>query len=112
MEKMDKRPKNARISNIYMRLCEGKTINKSEEARRFGVDKRSIQRDIDDIRVFLCNRSESGCRDIREVVYNRTKKGFIMVGDKPSLMTNNEILAVSKILLESRAYLIDCRRQE
>lgn len=45
--------KNLRALDIYVRLCEGKVINKLEEAQKFGVDKRSIQRDIDDIRSFL-----------------------------------------------------------
>ena len=97
-----KESKNFRTLDMYVRLCEGKTVNKAEEARRFGVDERSIQRDIDDIRAFLDERSMSG--DGRLIEYDRTKKGFVMVGDEPSMMTNSEILAVSKILLESRAF--------
>ena len=42
--------------------------------------------------------------DGRTIEYDRIKKGFIMVGEEPSMMTNSEILAVSKILLESRAF--------
>lgn len=42
--------------------------------------------------------------DGRTIEYDRIKKGFVMVGDEPSMMTNSEILAVSKILLESRAF--------
>lgn len=45
---------------MYVRLCEGKTVNKAEEAPRFGVDERSIQSDIDDIREFLDECSMSG----------------------------------------------------
>ncbi len=101
---MEKESKNFRTLDMYVRLCEGKTVNKTEESRRFGVDERSIQRDIDDIRAFLCDRGDSNCRDTRKVIYDRTKKGYIMVGDEPSMMTNSEILAVSKILLESRAF--------
>ena len=100
---MEKESKNSRTLDMYVRLCEGKTVNKDEESRRFGVDERSIQRDIDDIRAFLDERSlRDG--DNRSIVYDRTKKGFVMVGNAPSMMTNSEILAVSKILLESRAF--------
>ena len=99
---MGKELKNQRILDMYVRLCEGKIINKSIEASKFGVNERSVQRDIDDIRTFLDERSMSG--DGRTIEYDRSKKGFIMVGDKPSMMTNSEILAVSKILLESRAF--------
>lgn len=95
--------KNYRTIDLYVRFCEGKIINKSEEACRFGVDDRSIQRDIDDIRAFLDERSISS-KDTRAIEYDRTQKGFIMTGAEPSMMTNSEILAVSKILLESRAF--------
>lgn len=96
--------KNLRTLDLYARLCEGKTIYKAEEAERFGVDERSIQRDIDDIRAFLDERRVSNSTDIRQVVYDRTQKGFVLTGCEASEMTNSEILAVSKILLASRAF--------
>ena len=49
----EKSSKNNRILDIYTRLTEGHIINKAQEAQRFGVDERSIQRDIDDIRASL-----------------------------------------------------------
>ncbi len=99
-----KSSKNNHILNLYISLCEGKTINKVEEARRFGVDERSIQRDIDDIRAFLDEQRTEDSADNRTVEYDRSKKGFVMVGEEGSLMSNSEILAVSKILLASRAF--------
>lgn len=98
-----RKSKNYRTIDMYVRLCEGKIINKSIESQAFNVDERSIQRDIDDIRAFLNERCISS-GDRREIIYDRTKKGFIMIGNEPSMMTNSEILAVSKILLESRAF--------
>lgn len=100
----DKRSKNSRILDLYVRLCEGKAVNKREMARHFGVDERSIQRDIDDIRSFLCDRVAENAADHREITYDRKRNGFVMVGNEASLMSNSEILAVSKILLESRAF--------
>ena len=85
---------------MYARLCEGKVINKLEESQRFGVDERSIQRDIDDIRAFLDNR----LTEYKTIEYDRNKKGFVMTSSEGSDMTNSEILAVTKILLESRAF--------
>ena len=103
MNGLGKELKNFRTLDMYARLCEGKVINKATEATNFGVDERSIQRDIDDIRAFLAdNRADS--KDTRDIEYDRAKKGFIMIGAEPSMMTNSEILAVSKILLESRAF--------
>ena len=101
---MEKESKNYRTLDMYVRFCEGKTINKEEEARRFGVDERSIQRDIDDIRAFLDEQSVQNARDNRAIEYVRNKKGFIMTGAEGSMMSNSEILAVAKILLESRAF--------
>lgn len=101
---MQKHSKNSRTLDMYTRLCEGKTINKSAESQRFGVDERSIQRDIDDIRAFLDEKTILNSNDNRSITYDRSKKGFIMTGAEGSMMSNSEILAVSKILLESRAF--------
>lgn len=99
-----KSSKNIRTLKMYARLCEGKIINKSEEAKKYGVDERSIQRDIDDIRAFLDEHRAEGSTDGRYIKYDRVQKGFIMVGAEGSMMSNSEILAVSKILLASRAF--------
>lgn len=100
----NKHSKNSRTLSIYIRLCAGKLINKAEEANRFGVDERSIQRDIDDIRAFLEDQKTERSTESREIIYDRVHKGFNMTGSDGSAMTNSEILAVSKILLESRAF--------
>ena len=100
---MEKISKNYRILNMYQRLCSGKCLNKQEEAKQFGVDERSIQRDIDDIRAFLMEQTDNS-GDSRQVVYDRSRKGYVLTGAEQALMSNDEILAVSKILLESRAF--------
>ena len=45
---MDKKVE--RIINLYNRLAEGEVLNKLDEAARFEVNERSIQRDLEDIR--------------------------------------------------------------
>lgn len=99
-----KSSKNIRVLDIYARLCEGRAVNKSEDAKKFGVDVRTIQRDIDDIRIFLDERQTGYSPDGRSVVYDRSSKGFVMAGAEEAMMSNSEILAVSKILLGSRAF--------
>ena len=101
---MGKESKNYRTLAMYISLCEGKTVNKKEAALMFGVDERSIQRDIDDIRAFLDDHRTTDSGDTRYIEYNRGKKGYVMVGNESSMMTNSEILAVVKILLDSRAF--------
>lgn len=100
----EKSSKNNRILDLYTRLTEGRIISKTEEAQRFGVDERSIQRDIDDIRAFLADRQSDKVADNRMIEYDRHQKGFVMTGGEVSMMSNSEILAVSKILLASRAF--------
>ncbi|MCR5202108.1 MAG: WYL domain-containing protein, partial [Lachnospiraceae bacterium] len=86
------------------KLREGKVINKAEEAKTFEVDERSIQRDIDDIRTYLADAAAEEGGTGLTVEYDRAKKGYYLVGDDGSMMTNEEILVVSKILLSSRAF--------
>ena len=70
---MDKKVE--RIINLYDRLIEGEVLNKADEATRFEVNQRSIQRDLEDIRAYFANVSESD----RELLYDRTKKGYVLV---------------------------------
>ena len=64
-----------RTLSLYARLMDGEIIRKSEEALRYGVNERSIQRDIDDIRIFLSDDVErTGI--INDIVYDRDVKGF------------------------------------
>lgn len=95
--------KAGRVLELYQQLILGQTVQKSDAAVRYGVDERSIQRDIDDIRAFLDEQATVTGERIT-VAYDRQKKGFVLEGRQSPLMTNSEILAVSKILLESRAF--------
>ena len=97
--------KNYRVLNIYMRLFDGATVTKAGLAKEFGVDERSIQRDIDDIRHYLEDRRSDQGETGLEIVYDRCSKCFRMQGvDNATMMDNGQVLAVSKILLESRAF--------
>lgn len=51
----NKKDKINRVLGIYTRLMNGDIINKSEEALRYGVNEKSIQRDIEDIREYFDN---------------------------------------------------------
>lgn len=107
-----------RVLGIYTKLLNGTVINKAEEAQCYGVNERSIQRDIDDIRDFLDTQSvEKG--EVNSVIYDRMKKGYCLETIYKVKLTNSEILALCKILLDSRAFtkeemmsmlqrLIDC----
>ena len=95
--------KNNRILGIYTRLLEGHVIRKSEMAVKYGVNERSIQRDIEDIRQFL----EDGVIEDaipNSIIYDYKERGYRMERSPKMQFTNDEVLAISKILLDSRAF--------
>lgn len=92
-----------RVLGIYTKLLDGYLVNKSEEALIYGVNERTIHRDIDDIRHFMESDTEhSGV--VSSVVYDRIEKGYRLEQIYRLKLTNGEILAICKILLESRAF--------
>ena len=92
-----------RVLQIYSKLLDGYIVNKAEEAARYGVNERSIQRDIDNIRNFLDEDSErTGI--VNTVVYDRNEKGYRLETIYQMRLQNSEVLALCKILLDSRAF--------
>ena len=92
-----------RILGIYTKLLSGNIVNKLKEAQEYGVNERTIQRDIEDIRCYMETEAErTGC--INSVVYDRVKKGYRLEQIYKMKLTNSEVLAVCKILLDSRAF--------
>ena len=90
--------KSDRLLQIYSRLVNGEVLNKSELAQQYNVTQRSIQRDIESLRCFFSEQMLS-----QDIVYDRPAKGFKLVNSVPHGLSNSEILAVCKILLESRS---------
>lgn len=93
--------KGQRLLGIYHRLSQGELISKEVLAREYGVTEKSIQRDIDDIRSYLAGDKDEGAADI---CYDRQAKGYRLVEEESRCLTRKEILAMAKILLESRAF--------
>lgn len=91
-----------RVLSIYNKLQNGEVVNKSYEANKYGVNERTIQRDIEDIREYLGQDENSGAVD--SVIYDRGEKGHRLESLYDSKLKNSEILAICKILLDSRAF--------
>lgn len=94
--------KNQRILDIYLRLLNNKEVNRKKLAFEYGVSERSIHRDISDLRNFLISTN-----NLSEIIYDDKINGYILRNEDNQKLTNNEILAVCKILLDSRAFLKD-----
>lgn len=99
----EKKDKIYRVLNIYTMLMNGEVLNKNKLADRYGVNERSIQRDIDDIRSYL-NSEATDTGIYNYIIYDRKEKGFRIENIYRMKLTNPEVLAVSKILLDSRAF--------
>lgn len=93
---MDKKVE--RIIKLYSRFLEGKVINKKVEAERFEVNRRTIQRDIDDIRMYFANDMNVNW----QVVYDRNKNGYVLVRDSEENLNGQEILMLCKVFMKSR----------
>ena len=89
--------KSSRLLHLYTRFEEGKIVRKPEMAQKFQVTERSVQRDIDDLRCFFREQTPA-----KEIIYDRSVKGY-RLKENTALLDNSEILAVCKILLESRS---------
>ena len=101
MSQDNKQEKITRVLVIYTQLLNGRTVNKAQAADIYGVNERTIQRDISDIRNFLEDPDLND--DYNTVVYDSDRNGFRMDQQYREKLTNPEILAVCKILLDSRA---------
>ena len=102
----EKEGKSNRTLSIYARLMNGRVIYKAEEAKRFGVSEKSIQRDIEEVRVFLENQAATeGIPN--NLVYDHVRKGYVIEQADNLKLSNDEIFAICKILLASRAFTRD-----
>lgn len=90
--------KSMRLLTMYSRLSDGKLLRKSELAQEFGITNRSVQRDLETLRLFLAEEMLG-----RELVYDSRERGYKLDGTIQKGFSNSEVLAVCKILLESRS---------
>ena len=92
-----------RVLHIYSQIMAGVVVKKSELAEHFSVNERSIQRDIDDIRNYMQNNLiQEGYQ--HSLIYDREKKGYRLEKISMLKLTDGEVLGLSKILLDSRAF--------
>ena len=97
--------KGFRLLSMYELLNKGELITKSDLATRYGVSEKTIQRDIEDLREYLaCTHFDEGEVSI---TYDRSRSGYYLVRMEREWLTNEEVLVVCKVLLESRAFCKD-----
>ena len=81
---------------LYDALLNGSSVDKKTFSMEHGIDERSFDRDIEDIRLFL-SESFSGY----ELLFDRITNTYYLTGNRPKYMDRMEATVISKILLES-----------
>ncbi len=99
----EKNDKIGRVLALYTQFINGEIVNKSDAAHMYGVNERSIQRDINDIRYFMERNNEYG-QTSGTILYDRKEKGYRLEKVSRHYFSNSEVLAICKILLDSRAF--------
>ena len=91
-----------RMLDIFERLNKGERISKRDLTVYYGVGEKTIQRDIEDIRSYLAEKH--GYEPDATIKYNRGQNCYYLVRFEREWLSNQEVLAICKILLESRAF--------
>ena len=86
-----------RILTIFLRLHAGKRLSKTQLKEEFGVDPKSIQRDIGFLKRILEENPSLGL----EIIFDTSDNTYRLIGK--TTFDKKDILIISKILLENRA---------
>lgn len=89
---------NYRILSIYQLLRDGKKLSKKELALQYSVSEKTIQRDFSEVKSFLQSLGQG-----EDLVFDKKQNLYILQQKEPSYLLAEEILAISKIILEARA---------
>lgn len=89
---------------IYNQLKEGKVVRKTDIIDKFNINERTFYRYIKDIKDFI-DQESNGELIAEEVIYDREKGGYILKSEHEKNLNEKEVLAISKVLLESRGFV-------
>lgn len=98
MEYHSKTDKITRVLMLYHRLLNGQHIDKTSFSLEHGINERSFDRDIEDVRLFL-NESFS----FSELIYDRELETYYLTGDRPRFMDRMDAAIISQLLLSSQS---------
>ena len=86
-----------RLLTIFLRLQAGKRLSKAKLSEEFGVDPKSIQRDISKLKKILGEQTFLNS----EIAFYTSDNTYRLIGK--TTFNRKDILVISKILLENRA---------
>ena len=86
-----------RLLAMQRQLLCGNAIDKAATAAEYGVSAKSIQRDLETLRGWFGTQGN-------DLIYDREADAYRLLQPEEARLTKSEVLAVCKILLESRAF--------
>lgn len=92
-------PKMFRLLSMYEMLNNNETLFKEQLSEKFAVNEKTVRRDIQDLREYIHEKNEN-----YELEYDKNKGGYCLSEQSHHWLNGSEILAMSKILLESRGF--------
>lgn len=91
-----------RLLNIFERLNRGEALIKEQLANEYNVSLKTIQRDIEELRFYFY---ETHIEELNtEIKYNKVTNSYKLIRMEREWLTNEEAVALCKIILESRAF--------
>lgn len=99
MESQHDEKKTARVLAIYDQIIRGETVNKQKWAEKQGVSDKTIQRDLKEIEDYLVALYPES-----KVAYDRKCQGHRLFREGSMALSDHDIFAVSKVLLDARAF--------
>ncbi|MDF2859083.1 MAG: transcriptional regulator [Neobacillus sp.] len=92
-------PKMFRLLSMYEMLSNNETLIKEQLSQKFAVNEKTFRRDIQDLREYIHEKNET-----YELEFDKNKGGYCLSEQSHRWLNGKEILAMSKILLESRGF--------
>lgn len=92
--------KSDRMMELFFRALKGEALSVSKLAEKYNVTKRSISRDINNLKLFLSEHWD--ILGNAELVYSSVNHCYTLQID--NFISDKELLAISKILIGSRAF--------
>ena len=89
-----------RVMELFFRAMKGESLSVKDLAAEFNVSTRSITRDINNLKIFLSEQKD--ILGFAELEYSSSDHCYTLRMD--NLLTNRELLAVTKVLIGSRAF--------
>ena len=94
--------KHYRMMDMLDRFRNEEVLEKSKLMEEYGVEGKTVQRDIEDLRTYFSEKETY--YGPQEIIYDKSKRGYVLKKSSDTTLNEKEVQVIIKILLESRAF--------